>query len=80
MVSVVEPKSYLEVLSDPDWVNAMQEELKGLKCKDELALVPRPGYMNGISSGLRSKWIFRNQKDKSGQVVRNKARLMIQRP
>ena len=52
----------------------MQEELGQFEKNKVWTLVPRP--TNYLIIGM--KWVFRNKMDKLGNVVRNKARLVIQ--
>nr|GFB04340.1 retrovirus-related Pol polyprotein from transposon TNT 1-94 [Tanacetum cinerariifolium] len=59
-------------LKDADWVSAMQEELDQFAKLKFWRLVPRPEG----KSVIKTKWIFRNKKDKSSLVIRNKARLV----
>nr|ABA98980.2 retrotransposon protein, putative, Ty1-copia subclass [Oryza sativa Japonica Group] len=73
-VSCLEPKHVDEALCDPDWMNAMHEELNNFARNKVLTLVERPRDHNVIGT----KWIFRNKQDENGLVVRNKARLVAQ--
>jgi Reverse transcriptase (RNA-dependent DNA polymerase) len=59
---------------DPDWIIAMQLELNQFERNKVWELVPRPKN-RGI---IGTKWVFRNKKDQEGNVVRNKARLVVQ--
>nr|GFC69640.1 hypothetical protein [Tanacetum cinerariifolium] len=59
-------------LRDVDWVNAMQEELDQFARLKVWRLVPRPKG----KSMIKTKWIFKNKKDESSLVIRNKARLV----
>nr|GFB37505.1 retrovirus-related Pol polyprotein from transposon TNT 1-94 [Tanacetum cinerariifolium] len=61
-----------EPLKDSDWVSAMQEELDQFARLKVWRLVPRPEGKTII----KTKWIFKNKKDKSSLVIRNKARLV----
>ncbi|KAL6333989.1 hypothetical protein AAG906_000040 [Vitis piasezkii] len=63
-----------EALNDEAWVEALHEELNQFSRNEVWFLVPRPKDMNII--GI--KWIFKNKMDKSGVIVRNKARLVAQ--
>nr|GEV65108.1 hypothetical protein [Tanacetum cinerariifolium] len=56
------------------WVDAMQEELLQFKIQKVWILVDFPFGKKAI----RTKWVYRNKKDKRGVVVRNKARLVTQ--
>nr|GFB16049.1 retrovirus-related Pol polyprotein from transposon TNT 1-94 [Tanacetum cinerariifolium] len=57
-------------LRDADWVSAMQEELDQFARLKVWRLVPRPEG----TSVIKTKWIFKNKKDKSSLVIQNKAR------
>nr|GEX71690.1 hypothetical protein [Tanacetum cinerariifolium] len=61
-----------EALRDADWVSAMQEELDQFSRLKVLRLVPRPEGKTLI----KTKWIFKNKKDESSLVIRNKERLV----
>nr|GFB34022.1 hypothetical protein [Tanacetum cinerariifolium] len=61
-----------EALKDADWVSAMQDELDQFARLKVWRLVPRPKGKNVI----KTKWIFKNKKDESSLVIRNKARLI----
>nr|GEZ46492.1 retrovirus-related Pol polyprotein from transposon TNT 1-94 [Tanacetum cinerariifolium] len=62
----------LNALRDVDWVSAMQEELDQFSRLKVWRLVPRPEG----KSVIKTKWIFKNKKDESSLVIRNKARLV----
>nr|GEZ33690.1 hypothetical protein [Tanacetum cinerariifolium] len=59
-------------LGDADWVSAMQDELDQFARLKVWRLVPRPEGKTII----KTKWIFKNKKDESSLVIRNKARLV----
>ncbi|GJX10021.1 putative ribonuclease H-like domain-containing protein [Tanacetum coccineum] len=63
-----------KALSDPAWVEAMQEELLQFKLQNVWVLVDLPKGHRAIGT----KWVYRNKKDERGIVVRNKARLVAQ--
>ncbi|GKA99475.1 reverse transcriptase domain-containing protein [Tanacetum coccineum] len=63
-----------KALSDPSWVEAMQEELLQFKLQKVWILVDLPKGKRPISL----KWIFKNKTDERGIVIRNKARLVAQ--
>ena len=73
-LSQVEPTKVEEALQDESWVEAMHDELLQFQRNDVWTLVPRPEgeHIIGI------KWIFRNQTNKEGNVIRNKAWLVAQ--
>ncbi|GJV75921.1 retrovirus-related pol polyprotein from transposon TNT 1-94 [Tanacetum coccineum] len=70
----IEPSNVAEALKDVDWVSAMQEELDQFTRLKVWRLVPRPTCKTIINT----KWIFKNKKDESSLVIRNKARLVAQ--
>ncbi|GKC19900.1 putative ribonuclease H-like domain-containing protein [Tanacetum coccineum] len=69
-----EPKRVSKALSDPAWVEAMQEELLQFKLQKVWILVDLPKGHRAIGT----KWVYRNKKDERGIVIRNKARLVAQ--
>nr|GEZ72812.1 retrovirus-related Pol polyprotein from transposon TNT 1-94 [Tanacetum cinerariifolium] len=72
-VSTMEPKNAKEAMTDPAWIDSMQEELLQFKRLDVWVLVPAP---NNISS-LTLKWLFKNKHDEEQTVIRNKPRLVV---
>ncbi|GJU62920.1 retrovirus-related pol polyprotein from transposon TNT 1-94 [Tanacetum coccineum] len=72
LLSSVEPANVAEALKDADWVSAMQDELDQFARLKVWRLVPRPEGKTII----KTKWIFKNKKDESSLVIRNKARLV----
>nr|GEY72836.1 hypothetical protein [Tanacetum cinerariifolium] len=72
LLSSIEPANVAEALKDADWVSAMQDELDQFVRLKVWRLVPRPESKTII----KSKWIFKNKKDESSLVIRNKARLV----
>ncbi|GKD22542.1 putative ribonuclease H-like domain-containing protein [Tanacetum coccineum] len=73
-LSQEEPRRIAKSLSDPAWVEAMQEELLQFKLQKVWILVDLPKGKRAIGT----KWIFRNKKDERGILTRNKARLVTQ--
>ncbi|WVZ89077.1 LOW QUALITY PROTEIN: hypothetical protein U9M48_035533 [Paspalum notatum var. saurae] len=71
-VSSIEPSTIEQALSDPDWVNAMHEELNNFTRNEVWTLEARPKGARVIGT----KWVFRNKQDDEGNIVRNKARLV----
>nr|GFD25289.1 Gag-Pol polyprotein [Tanacetum cinerariifolium] len=67
----MEPKNVKEAMTDPAWIESMQEELLQFKRMDVWVLVPIP---DGISP-FTLKWIFKNKHDEEQTVIRNKSRL-----
>ncbi|WVZ75651.1 LOW QUALITY PROTEIN: hypothetical protein U9M48_023686 [Paspalum notatum var. saurae] len=70
-VASFEPRDVLHALSDPNWVNAMHEELENFERNHVWDLVEPPPNFRPIGS----KWVFKNKQGEDGMVVRNKARL-----
>ncbi|GJT98987.1 retrovirus-related pol polyprotein from transposon TNT 1-94 [Tanacetum coccineum] len=73
-LSEEEPKKVSEALKHPGWVDAMQDELNQFARNKVWTLVPAP-YGKTI---IGSKWVFRNKRDETGIVIKNKARLVAQ--
>nr|GEY33807.1 hypothetical protein [Tanacetum cinerariifolium] len=72
-VSIMEPKTVKEALTNPAWIESMQEELHRFIRLDVWELVPSP---NGIKP-LTLKWLFKNKHDEENTVIRNKTRLVV---
>ncbi|KAK9689748.1 hypothetical protein RND81_09G078400 [Saponaria officinalis] len=70
----MEPANIKAALTDADWFNAMQEELGQLERNKVWHLEPRPKDRTVIGT----RWVFRNKLDDGGNIVRNKARLVVQ--
>ncbi|KAK1663626.1 hypothetical protein QYE76_051785 [Lolium multiflorum] len=71
-ISFVEPK---KVFEDPDWLEAMHDELNNFKCNKVWTSVEKPKECRNV---IGTKWIFKNKQDEFGIVVRNNAILVAQ--
>ncbi|XP_052622671.1 uncharacterized mitochondrial protein AtMg00820-like [Lactuca sativa] len=60
-------------LEHPNLVFAMQQELAEFEQNKVWILVPKPKDVLTIDL----KWIFKNKIDKEGNIIRNKARIVI---
>jgi len=74
LLSVIEPTTVDEALSDDGWILTMQEELNQFQRNDVWDLVPKPLQKNIIET----KWVFKNKLNEQGEVTRNKAKLVAQ--
>nr|GEV54135.1 hypothetical protein [Tanacetum cinerariifolium] len=72
-VSTMEPKNVKEAMTDPAWIDSMQEDLLQFKRLDVWVLVPAPDNI----SPLTLKWLFKNKHDEEKTVIRNKSRLIV---
>nr|GEZ73965.1 retrovirus-related Pol polyprotein from transposon TNT 1-94 [Tanacetum cinerariifolium] len=72
LLSSIEPANVAKALRDADWVSAKQDELDQFARLKVWRLVPRPEG----KAIIKTKWIFKNKKDESSLVIRNKARLV----
>ncbi|GJU71104.1 putative ribonuclease H-like domain-containing protein [Tanacetum coccineum] len=70
-LSQAEPKKVIQALKDPNWIEAMQEELLQFKLQQVWTLVDLPYGKRAIGT----KWVYKNKKDERGIVIRNKARI-----
>nr|GEY12874.1 hypothetical protein [Tanacetum cinerariifolium] len=68
-------KFLLRLMADPNWVEAMQEELLQFKIQNVWTLVD---CLKGLRP-IGTKWVLKNKKDERGIVIRNKAKLVAQR-
>ncbi|WVZ92853.1 hypothetical protein U9M48_038889 [Paspalum notatum var. saurae] len=73
-VATFEPQDVSYALSDPNWVNAMHEELENFERNHVWDLVEPPPNCRPIGT----KWVFKNKQGENGMVVTNKARLVAQ--
>src|SRR4051812_24266331 len=75
-ISITEPTKVDEAFLEPEWIQAMQEELHQFELNNVWGLVKRPDPRKHNIIG--TKWIYCNKQDENGLVVRNKARLVAQ--
>ena len=69
-----EPKNVEETLQGENWVDFMHQELHQFLRNDVWELVPCPNDTHVI----HTKWIFKNNTNKDGEVMRNKSQLVAQ--
>nr|GEY69625.1 retrovirus-related Pol polyprotein from transposon TNT 1-94 [Tanacetum cinerariifolium] len=62
-----------QAMTDPAWIDSMQEELLQFKRLDVWVLVPD---LDNISP-LILKWLFKNKHDEEQTVIRNKSRVVV---
>nr|GEU73454.1 hypothetical protein [Tanacetum cinerariifolium] len=62
-----------EAMTDPAWIESMQEELLQFKRLDVWVLVPDPDNI----SPLTLKWLFKTKHDEEQTIIRNKPRLVV---
>nr|GFC46796.1 retrovirus-related Pol polyprotein from transposon TNT 1-94 [Tanacetum cinerariifolium] len=72
LLSSIELANVAEALKDAYWVSEMQDELDKFARLKVWRLVPRPEGKTII----KTKWIFKNKKNKSSLVIQNKSRLV----
>nr|GFB80830.1 retrovirus-related Pol polyprotein from transposon TNT 1-94 [Tanacetum cinerariifolium] len=72
-VSSMEPKNVKKAMTDPAWIESMQEELLQFKRLDVWVLVLAPYNI----TPLTLKWLFKNKHDEEQMVIRNKSRLVV---
>ncbi|GJZ26878.1 retrovirus-related pol polyprotein from transposon TNT 1-94 [Tanacetum coccineum] len=71
-LTVVEPKTYKDALTQSCWIEAMQEELNEFERLGVWELVPQPYKVMVITL----KWIYKVKLDELGGILKNKARLV----
>ncbi|GJX09904.1 retrovirus-related pol polyprotein from transposon TNT 1-94 [Tanacetum coccineum] len=69
----MEPRNVKEAMTDPAWIDSMQEELLQFKSLDVWVLVPAPDNIKPLTL----KWLFKNKHDEENTVIRNKTRLVV---
>nr|GEW62602.1 retrotransposon protein, putative, unclassified [Tanacetum cinerariifolium] len=62
-----------KAMTDPAWIESMQEELLQFKRLDVWVLVPAPDNI----SPLTLKWLFKNKHDEEQTVIQNKSLLVV---
>ncbi|GKE07698.1 retrovirus-related pol polyprotein from transposon TNT 1-94, partial [Tanacetum coccineum] len=71
----VEQKNFKQAMTEPSWIDAMQEEIHEFERLQVWELVPCPDKVMLI----KLKWICKVKTDEFGRVLKNKARLVAQR-
>ncbi|GJY37618.1 retrovirus-related pol polyprotein from transposon TNT 1-94 [Tanacetum coccineum] len=72
-VSTIEPRNVKEAMTDPAWIDSMQEELLQFKRLDAWVLVHTPDNIKPLTL----KWLFKNKHDEENTVIKNKTRLVV---
>ncbi|GJW51965.1 retrovirus-related pol polyprotein from transposon TNT 1-94 [Tanacetum coccineum] len=72
-VSTMEPKNVKEAMTDPAWIESMQEELLQFKRLDVWVLVPLPDNIKPLTL----KWLFKNKHDEENTSTRKRPRLVV---
>jgi hypothetical protein len=72
LVQSLDPQSYGEVVENPFWESAMQEEYKSLLENWTWDLVPFPSGRKIF----RCRWVYRTKSTMDGQISRYKSRLV----
>ncbi|GJT40972.1 retrovirus-related pol polyprotein from transposon TNT 1-94, partial [Tanacetum coccineum] len=70
----VEPNNFKQAMTEPSWIDAMQEEIHEFQRLEVWELVPCPDKVLLI----KLKWIYKVKTDEFGGVLKNKARLVAQ--
>ncbi|GJU55421.1 retrovirus-related pol polyprotein from transposon TNT 1-94 [Tanacetum coccineum] len=70
----VEPKNFKQAMTEPSWIDAMQEEIHEFERLQVWELVSCPDKVMLIEL----KWIYKVKMDEFGGVLKNKARLVAQ--
>nr|GEY17347.1 retrovirus-related Pol polyprotein from transposon TNT 1-94 [Tanacetum cinerariifolium] len=69
-----EPKNFKQAMTEPSWIDAMQEDIHEFKRLQVWILVSCPDKVLLI----KIKWIYKVKMDEFGGVLKNKARLVAQ--
>ncbi|GJU24072.1 retrovirus-related pol polyprotein from transposon TNT 1-94 [Tanacetum coccineum] len=70
----IEPKNFKQAMTEPSWIDAMQEEIHEFERLQVWELVPCPDKVLLI----KLKWIYKVKTDEFGGVLKNKVRLVAQ--
>ncbi|GJV86588.1 hypothetical protein Tco_1530526 [Tanacetum coccineum] len=68
-LTLVEPKNFKQAMTEPSWIDAMQEEIHEFERLEVWELVPCPD----IVFLIKLKWIYKVKTDESGGVLKNMA-------
>nr|GEV61523.1 hypothetical protein [Tanacetum cinerariifolium] len=71
--SDVESSSSQYAMTDPAWIESMQEELFQFKRLDVWVLVPAPDHIKPLTL----KWLFKNKHDEENTIIQNKTHLVV---
>nr|GEW47565.1 hypothetical protein [Tanacetum cinerariifolium] len=71
-LTIVEPKNFKSEMTEPSWIDAMQEEIHEFKRLQVWELVMCPVKMHLI----KLNWIYKIKTNELGGVLKNKARLV----
>nr|GEY75692.1 hypothetical protein [Tanacetum cinerariifolium] len=71
-LTLVEPKTYKEALTQSCWIEAMHEELNEFERLEVWELIPRPDQVMLINL----KWIYKVKLNELGGILKNKARFV----
>ncbi|GKE53851.1 retrovirus-related pol polyprotein from transposon TNT 1-94 [Tanacetum coccineum] len=69
----MEPSNVKQAITDPAWIDSMQEELLPFKRLDVWELVPLPDNVKALTL----KWLFKNKHDEENTFIKNKSRLVV---
>ncbi|GJZ93989.1 retrovirus-related pol polyprotein from transposon TNT 1-94 [Tanacetum coccineum] len=72
-VSTMEPRNVKEAMTDPAWIDSMQEEILQFKRLDVWVLAPAPDNIKPLTL----KWLFKNKHDEENTIIQNKTRLVV---
>ncbi|GJT23498.1 retrovirus-related pol polyprotein from transposon TNT 1-94 [Tanacetum coccineum] len=72
-VTTMEPRNVKMAMTDPTWIESMQEELIQFKRLDVWVLVPALDNIKPFTL----KWLFKNKHDEENTVIQNKTRLVV---
>nr|GEU35951.1 retrovirus-related Pol polyprotein from transposon TNT 1-94 [Tanacetum cinerariifolium] len=73
-LTFVEPKNFKQAMTEPSWIEAMQEEIYEFERLQVWELVP---WLDKVML-IKLKWIYKVKTDEFGRVLKNKARLVAQ--
>ncbi|GJY74728.1 retrovirus-related pol polyprotein from transposon TNT 1-94 [Tanacetum coccineum] len=73
-LTLVEPKNFKQAMTEPSWIDAMQEEIHEFQRLKVWKLVP---CLDKVLL-IKLKWIYKVKTDEFGGVLNNKARLVAQ--
>nr|GEX47491.1 retrovirus-related Pol polyprotein from transposon TNT 1-94 [Tanacetum cinerariifolium] len=72
-LTTVEPKNFKQAMTEPSWIDAMQEKINEFKRLQVWELVP---CLDKVLL-IKLKWIYKLKTDEFGRVLKNKARRLV---
>lgn len=73
LLAKVEPVSFEQAITQRQWVEAMEDELRSIEKNDTWSLTNLPKNKKAISV----KWVYKVKRHPNGEIAKHKARLVV---